>query len=96
MLLLRDVHLVQEHISSELSQTSDLQFASRIVENLGAPLNHGSLLSDHALEPESGLTLNASITDALQHDQTDGAIEWDDIKEIPQVMKEPLKEGLGL
>ncbi|KAI0937630.1 hypothetical protein AcV7_003616 [Taiwanofungus camphoratus] len=93
---LRQVHLAQGHISSELSQTSDLQFASRIVGNLGAPLNHGSPLSDHALESEPGFTLDASITDALQHDQTDDAIEWDDIEEIPQVVKEPLKEGLGL
>ncbi|KAI0937610.1 hypothetical protein AcW1_001551 [Taiwanofungus camphoratus] len=93
---LRQVHLVQGHLSSELSQTSDLQSASRIVGNLGAPLNHGSTLSDHALESEPGFTLDASITDALQHDQTDGATEWDDIEEIPQVMKEPLKEGLGL
>ncbi|KAI0937584.1 hypothetical protein AcV7_003580 [Taiwanofungus camphoratus] len=93
---LRQVHLVQGHLSSELSQTSDLQFASRIVGNLGAPLNHGSPLSDHALESEPGFALDVSITNALQHDQTGGAIEWDDIEEIPQVVKEPLKEGLGL
>ncbi|KAI0942692.1 hypothetical protein AcW1_003255 [Taiwanofungus camphoratus] len=91
---LHQVHLVQGDIS-ELSQTSDLQFASRIVENIGASLDQGSLLSDHALESESSFTPNASIIDSLQHDQTKEAIEFDDI-EIPQMMKELLMEDLGL
>ncbi|KAI0942713.1 hypothetical protein AcW1_003270 [Taiwanofungus camphoratus] len=70
---LRQVHLAQGDTPSQPSRISDLQFASRIVGNIGAPLNHG-----------------------LISDQIDEIIGSEDIEEIPQVVKEPLKDGLGL
>lgn len=78
------------------SHVSDLHFASGVVANMGAPLRTGPAFSEGA-----DLSVSISSLDELssiagsRFAQTDGD-EWDAFYEVPRVVKEPLKDGLGL
>ncbi|KAI0940620.1 hypothetical protein AcW1_003768 [Taiwanofungus camphoratus] len=96
---LRQVHSPKSSVEDTLvtsSHVSDLHFASGVVANMGAPLRTGPAFSEGA-----DLSVSISSLDELssiagsRFAQTDGD-EWDASYEVPRVVKEPLKDGLGL
>ncbi|KAI0922480.1 hypothetical protein AcV7_006006 [Taiwanofungus camphoratus] len=92
---LRQVHLSTHSITSESQQSemSDPKFASRVVGNMGAPLNHGSSFERAFNTSDSNIDFVASDSICMPSEYQDDG--FSEIVERPRVAKEPLKDGLG-
>ncbi|KAI0942142.1 hypothetical protein AcV7_002659 [Taiwanofungus camphoratus] len=92
---LRQVYLSRGDNDIQLSQMSDLRFASKIVGNMGAPLNHGPSAFDIAETPDVGSSADEVAAGNLPLWDNQDKDEPRD-SDVCLVAKEPFTDGFGL